>query len=101
MTLRQVASVVLVLALTVGGFVGARALGRHEAQRDSEKQAEITATQVHGSLKQAGDLVEGLRRLLVGNVGARVTSSQFATLGEMLRAVDLSAAAWIERVPAS
>jgi PAS domain S-box-containing protein len=48
-----------------------------------------------------GDLMEGLRRLLVGNVSARVTSSQFATLGAMLRPVDLSAAAWIERVPAS
>jgi PAS domain S-box-containing protein len=98
---RQVASVVLVLALTLGGFVGARALGRHEAQRDSQKRAEVAATQVRGSLKQAGDLVEGLRQLLVGNVGARVTSNQFATLGAMLRPVDLSAAAWIEEVPAS
>jgi PAS domain S-box-containing protein len=101
MTLRQVASVVLVLALTVGGFVGARALGRQEVQRDSEKQAEVAATQVRGSLKQAGDLVEGLRRLLVGNVGSRVTSSQFTNLGAMLRPVDLYAAAWIEEVPAS
>jgi PAS domain S-box-containing protein len=101
MSLRQVASVVVVLALTVGGFVGARDLGRREAQRDSEKQAAVAATQVRGSLKQAGDLVEGLRRLLVGNAGARVTSSQFTNLGAMLRPVDLSAAAWIEEVPAS
>jgi PAS domain S-box-containing protein len=100
--LRQIAPVTLVLAITIAGFVGARALGEREARHGSEHRAELAATQIHSSLNQAADLVEGFRRLLVGHVGGRVTSGQFADLGaSVLRAVDLSAAAWVEQVPAA
>ncbi|MDX6647407.1 MAG: hypothetical protein QOK40_3134, partial [Miltoncostaeaceae bacterium] len=98
--LRQIALVVLVLALTIVGFVGARVLGERDVQRDSAHRAEIAATALQSDLRHAAGLLEGLRRFMVANVA--VTTKQFADLGpNVLSADDLGAAAWVQRVPAS
>jgi PAS domain S-box-containing protein len=75
-------------------------MGQRDARRASTHRADIASAQIHGRVNQSGDLVESLRRFMVGHVD--VTTQQFADLGSsILSAVDLAAAAWIERVPAS
>jgi PAS domain S-box-containing protein len=97
---RQIAPVALVLALTVAGFLGAREMGERDAQRESTHRADIAAAHIHARVNQSADLLESLRRFMVGHVD--VTTQQFADLGSsILSAVDLSAAAWVERVPGS
>ena len=100
MRLRLVAPVLLVLAVTAGGFVAARMLAERDAQQDAEHRAEIAAAEVRGGVQQASNLVESLRRYLLGRVGAGVTNDEFADIGaRWLSPVGLPAAAWLERVP--
>jgi PAS domain S-box-containing protein len=97
---RQIAPVALVLALTIAGFVGARELGEHDASRATTHRADIAATQIHGRVNQSADLMESLRRFMVGHVD--VTNAQFSDLGSsILSAVGLAAAAWAEPVSAT
>jgi PAS domain S-box-containing protein len=101
-SLRQIAPLVLALLVTVGGFFAARSDGQRDARRDSEHRAEIAATQVHGRIDQAGALADSLRRFMAGAVRGGVTNAQFASnASRWLSPADLTAAAWIEQVPAS
>jgi CHASE1-domain containing sensor protein len=100
-SLRQIAPLVLALVVTVVGFFGARILGQRDARRDSEHRAEIAATEIHGRIDQGGALADSLRRFMAGAVRAGVTNGQFASIASRwLSPADLTAAAWIEQVPA-
>ena len=102
MNLRQIAPLVLALAVTVGGFFGARLDGQRDARRESEHRAEIAATEIRGRIDQGGALADSLRRFMAGAVRGRVTNEQFASnASRWLSPVDLTAAAWIEQVPSS
>jgi len=93
---------VLALAVTVAGFVGARFDGQRDARRESEHRAEIAATEIRGRIDQAGALADSLRRFMAGAVRGGVTNGQFASIASRwLSPADLTAAAWIEQVPAS
>jgi PAS domain S-box-containing protein len=97
---RQIAPVVLVLALTVAGFFGARALGERDARRDSDHRAEVAAAQIRGRVDQGASLADSLRRFMAGVAG--VTSQEFASnASRWLSPAGIPAAAWVERVPAS
>jgi PAS domain S-box-containing protein len=99
---RQIAPLVLLLAVTVVGFFGARLDGQRDARRESEHRAEIAATEIRGRIDQGGALADSLRRFMAGAVSGRVTNEQFASnASRWLSPVDLTAAAWIEQVPAS
>jgi PAS domain S-box-containing protein len=101
-SLRQIAPLVLALAVTVVGFFGARLDGQRDARRESEHRAEIAATEIRGRIDQGGALADSLRRFMAGAVRGRVTNEQFASnASRWLSPVDLTAAAWIEQVPAS
>ena len=102
MSLRQIAPLVLALAVTVAGFFGARILGQRDARRDSEHRAEIAAIEIRGRIDQGGALADSLRRFMAGAVRGGVTNGQFANMASRwLSPADLTAAAWIEQVPAS
>jgi PAS domain S-box-containing protein len=97
---RQIAPVGLALALTVAGFLGTRELGQRNARHDSTHRADIAATQIQDRVNQAADLMESLRRFIVGHVD--VTTEQFADLGSSIQSAgSLAAAAWVEPVPAA
>ena len=99
---RQIAPIALVLALTVAGFVIARVLAVQGARRDAERRAEVAAAQIRGRVAQAVSLTESLRRFMVNAGGTGVTTAQFSSNAfAWLSPADLSAAAWVERVPAS
>jgi PAS domain S-box-containing protein len=99
---RQIATVALVLGLTVAGFIGARLLGERDARRDSEHRAGLAAAQIRGRVEQGASLAEGLRRFMVGVAGSGVTGEEFATnASRWLSPAGFPAAAWVEQVPAS
>ena len=74
---RQIASVGLVVGLTFAGFFGARLLGEHDAQRDSEHLADVAAAQIRGRVEQGVSLAESLRRYMVAVGGSGATSEAF------------------------
>jgi PAS domain S-box-containing protein len=97
--LRQLAPIVLVLGLTVGGFFVSRAHGEQDARHDSAHRAEIAATEVRDRVAQASTLVDGVRRFLAGHISPGVTTEQFGDIGERwLGPVGVPAAAWVQRV---
>jgi PAS domain S-box-containing protein len=97
--LRQLAPIVLVLGLTVGGFFVSRAHGEQDARHDSAHRAEIAATEVRDRVAQAATLVDGVRRFLAGHISPGVTTEQFGDIGERwLGPVGVPAAAWVQRV---
>jgi PAS domain S-box-containing protein len=99
---RQIAPVALVLALTVAGFFAARLLGERDAQRDSERRAEVAAAQIRGGVDQGASLAEGLRRFMVGVGGSGVTGPDFVSnSARWLSPAGFPGAAWVEQVPAS
>ena len=99
---RQIASVALVLALTVAGFIVARLLAERDARRDSEHRAEVAAAQIRGRIAQAASLTESLSRFMLDASGTGVTSDQFARNAlRWLSPAGFPAAAWVERVPDS
>jgi PAS domain S-box-containing protein len=92
--------VVLLLALTVAGFLLARVLAERDVRRDSEHRAEVAAAQIRDCVAQAASLTESLRRFMVDASGTGVTSDQFARNAlRWLSAARFSAAAWVEQVP--
>ena len=99
---RQIAPVALVLALTIAGFIGARALGERDARRESEHRADVAAAQIRGRIEQGASLADGLRRYMVGAGGRGVTDKGFAAnTARWLSPAGFPAAAWVEQVPAS
>ena len=99
---RQIATVALVLGLTVAGFFLARLLGERDARRDSEHSAEVAAARIRGRVEQGASLAESLRRFMVGVPGGGVTSAAFASnASRWLNPAGFPAAAWVEQVPAS
>jgi PAS domain S-box-containing protein len=101
-SLRQIAPLVLALAVTVVGTFGAHTLGQRDARSESEHRAEIAATEIHGRIDQGAALADSLRRFMAGAVRGRITNEQFASIASRwLSPVDLTAAAWIEQIPAS
>jgi PAS domain S-box-containing protein len=97
--LRQLAGIVLVLGLTVGGFFISRAHGEQDARHDSAHRAEIAATEVRDRVTQAATLVDGVRRFLTGHISPGVTTEQFGDIGaRWLGPVGIPAAAWVQRV---
>ena len=101
MRLRQIAPVALVLAVAIAGFVVARLLADRDELRDSERRAEVGATQIHGRVEQAASLTESLRRFMLDAGATGVTSDEFArNASRWLSPSDFPAAAWVEPVPA-
>ena len=99
---RQLALIALVLGLTIAGFIVARVLAVHGERRDAERRADVAAVQIRGRITQAVSLTESLRRFMVNAGGTGVTGAQFSSNAFWwLSPADLSAAAWVERVPAS
>jgi PAS domain S-box-containing protein len=99
---RQIASIALVLGLTVAGFIIARVLADHGARRDAERRAEVASAQIGGRVAQAVSLTESLRRFMVHAGGTGVTGAQFSRNAfAWLSPAGFPAAAWVERVPAS
>jgi PAS domain S-box-containing protein len=99
--LRQIAPVALVLAVAIAGFVVARLLADRDELRDSERRAEVAATQIHGRVEQAASLTESLRRFMLDAGATGVTSDEFArNASRWLSPSDFPAAAWVEPVPA-
>jgi PAS domain S-box-containing protein len=99
---RLIAPVVLVLGLTVAGFLLARLLGERDARRESEHRAEVAAAQIRGRVEQGASLAESLRRFMVGVGGSGVTSGEFqSNASRWLSPAGFPAAAWVEAVPAS
>jgi PAS domain S-box-containing protein len=100
--LRQVGPVALVLALTVAGFVEARALARSDIRNDANRRADVAAAQIRGRMEHAASLTESLRRFMIDAGGTGVTSDQFARNAlRWLSPASFPAAAWVERVPAA
>ena len=99
---RQVGPVVLVLLVTVAGFIGARLLGERDARREAEHRADVAAAQIRGRVQQGASLADSLRRLMVGVAGPGVTGKEFArNSARWLSPAGFPAAAWVEQVPAS
>jgi PAS domain S-box-containing protein len=97
---RHIARIALFLALTVAGFVIARALAERDARRDSDRRAEIAAVQIHGRIDQAASVTESLRRFMLDARSSGVTSDQFASNAlRWLGPARFPAAAWVEPVP--
>jgi PAS domain S-box-containing protein len=102
MQLRQIATVALVLALTIAGFIGARLLGERDARRDSEHRAEVAAAQIRGRVEQGASLAESLRRFMAGVAGIGVTGQGFQTnASRWLSPAGFPAAGWVQQVAAT
>jgi signal transduction histidine kinase len=99
---RLIVPVALVLGLTVAGFLGALEIGERDARHESAYRAKLASTEIRSDVEQGANVVESLRRFLVGDVGGPVTSEQFAQVGtRWLDPIGLDTAAWVESVPAS
>jgi PAS domain S-box-containing protein len=98
--LRLIVPVMLVLAVTGGAFLVTRMEVNHDARRDAGNRADIAATEVRNGIEQAANLVESLRRFMLGHAQASVTNAQFVDIGaRWLSPVGLPAAAWVKEVP--
>jgi PAS domain S-box-containing protein len=99
---QQIASVALVLGVTVAGVIAAHMLGEREARRNSEQRAEVAAAQIRGRIDQGISLVESLRRFVAGSAAGGVRSEDFAgNASRWLSPGGFPAAAWVQKVPAS
>jgi signal transduction histidine kinase len=99
---RLIVPVAVVLGLTIAGFVVARELGERDARRVSAYRAKLASTEIRTGVEQGADVVESLRRFLVGHVSSRITNEQFVEVGSRwLDPVGLDTAAWAESVPAT
>ncbi|HEX6714818.1 MAG TPA: PAS domain S-box protein [Thermoleophilaceae bacterium] len=96
---RHIAGVVLVLGLTVAGFIVTRSLAARDARHESTERAEIAVAQMRSRVEGAASLTESLRRFMT-NEGVRgVTNDEFAMNAvRWLSPADLPAAAWAEQV---
>jgi PAS domain S-box-containing protein len=93
---------VLVLGLTIAGFLGAWLLGERDARHDSAHQAEVAAVQFHGRVANAATLAASLGRYLASVGGTGVTNEEFASnAARWLGPAGFPAAGWIEEVGAA
>jgi PAS domain S-box-containing protein len=99
---RQIATVALVLALTVAAFFGTRLLGEREARLNSEYRAEVAAAQIRGHVEQGSFLAESLAQFMLSVAGSRDAGEEFeSNASRWLSPAGFPAAAWVEQVPAS
>jgi len=102
MRARQIAPVALIIGVTVVGFFAVRLLGQRDARLDSNRRAEVAAAQIRGRIEEGAALAESLRRFMVSGTGIGVTVGEFErNASRWLSPAGFSAAAWVERVPAS
>jgi PAS domain S-box-containing protein len=104
LTLRpqQIAAVVLVLGVTVAGFIGARALAHSDARHDSQHRVDVASAQIRSSVAEAASLTSSLQRYMLDAGGIGVTNDQFArTVLRWLTPAEFPAAAWVEQVRAA
>jgi PAS domain S-box-containing protein len=100
--LRRIAPVALVLALTMAGFLGASLLGKRDARRESEHQAEVAAAQIRGRVADAASLAASLGRYMASVEATGVTNEEFAsTASRWLSPAGFPAAGWVEQVGAA
>jgi PAS domain S-box-containing protein len=100
--LRRTAPLVLVLALTIAGFLGATLLGERDARRESERQAEVAAAQIRARVADAASLSASLGRYMASVEGTGVTNEEFAsTASRWLSPAGFPAAGWVEQVGAA
>src|ERR1700744_1658191 len=97
---RKIATVALVLALTIAAFFGARLFGERDARLNSEYRAQVAAAQIRGRVEQASFLAESLAQFMLGVTGSRDAGEEFESnaLGWLSL---FPAAAWVEQVPAT
>ena len=99
---RQIASIALVLGLTLTGFIIARVSAQRGARHDAEHRAEVASAQIRDRVVQAVSLTESLRRFMADAGGSGVTSAEFTRNAFWwLSPAELPAAAWVEEVPAT
>jgi PAS domain S-box-containing protein len=99
---QQIATVALIIGLTVAGSFGSRLLGERDARRDSEHRAELAAAEIRARVEQGTSLTESVRRFMLGVAGSGVTSPEFeSNASRWLSPAGFPAAAWVEQVPAS
>ena len=99
---RQVAVVVLVVALTVAAFFGARLFGERDARLNSEYRAEVAAAQIRGRVEQGSFLTESLAQFMLSVAGSQDAGEEFeSNASRWLSPAGFPAAAWVEQVPAS
>ena len=99
---RQIATVALVLALTVAAFFGTRLFGERDARLNSEYRAEVAAAQIRGRVEQGSFLAESLAQFMLSVAGSRDAGEEFeSNASRWLNPAGFPAAAWVEQVPAS
>ena len=99
---REIAPAALIIVLAIAGFFGARLLGERDARRGSERRAAVAAAQIRARVQEGTVLAESLRMSMAGAAGNGITSREFETnAARWLSPAGFSAAAWVERVPAS
>jgi PAS domain S-box-containing protein len=99
---RQIATVALVLALTVAAFFGTRLLGERDARLNSEYRAEVAAAQIRGHVEQGSFLAESLAQFMLSVAGSRDAGEEFeSNASRWLSPAGFPAAAWVEQVPAA
>jgi PAS domain S-box-containing protein len=97
---RQIATVVLVLALTIAAFFGARLFGERDARLNSEYRAQVAAAQIRGRVEEASFLTESLAQFMLGVTGSRDAGEEFeSNASGWLSPAGFPAAAWVEQVP--
>jgi PAS domain S-box-containing protein len=98
---RRIAAVVLILTLTIGAAIVARALTVRDARRDSDRRVELAAAQIRDRIEQGVALTSSLGRYMLDAGSLGVTSPQFTTNAlRWLNPAEFPAAAWAEEVRA-
>ena len=99
---RQIATVALVLALTVAAFFGTRLFGERDARLNSGYRAEVAAAQIRGRVEQGSFLAESLAQFMLSVAGSRDAGEEFeSNASRWLSPAGFPAAAWVEQVPAA
>jgi PAS domain S-box-containing protein len=94
--------VALVLALTVAGFILARANAERDARENSKHRVEVAAAQIRTRVAVATSLTESLRRFMLDEGATGVTNDEFTRNAlRWLSPADLPAAAWAEEIRAA
>jgi PAS domain S-box-containing protein len=102
MRFRQIATIALVLALTVAAFFGTRLFGERDARLNSGYRAEVAAAQIRGRVEQGSFLAQSLGQFMLSVTGSRDAGEEFeSNAPRWLSPAGFPAAAWVEQVPAS
>ena len=96
---RPITAVVVVLGLTVAGFILARSLAQRDASRESERRIAIAGAQIESQLEVATSLTQSLSQFMVTEGAGGVTNNEFATnVQRWLSPAGIPSAAWAEEV---